>query len=851
MLVNLLSRFTHSRLKWGLGIGFLLVVQASLFSHRLFSEDLNPRDLKFFETKIRPVLVKNCYSCHSAKAGKTKGELALDTREGIRAGGESGHGVVPGDLQASLILDAIKYESFEMPPKKQLPLSVVRDFERWIKMGAPDPRIGKSIVKNKSSIDFEEGRKFWAFRKPQASPPPKVNDPDGWSQSDIDLFVLAKLNEAGLTPVGPASVEQLLRRDYLNLTGLPPTQKEIDDYLTDEDADRREKLIERLLKSKKYGEKWGRHWLDVARFAESNGRERNFLYPHAWRYRNYVIDSFNNDKSYQRFITEQLAGDLIQPLENQPPFEPKIATGFLAVGPKLLNERNKEVFSMDMVDEQIDVVSRSTMAITVSCARCHDHKFDPVSTEDYYALAGIFRSTETLFGRGGNGSRQATGLINVQVDPGDDGKTASLQKEKEIAKLAAELKRLRMSIQNQQKSLAKKQGQSDKKNQSQSRPTAADKKLIQRELAKQRKRQKVLQQQLNVLRNNGVGSGEVAMGVREGKCLDCNILIRGEITGKGEIVKRGFLTVMSQSNRFQVADKASSGRLELAKWIASKDNPLTARVAVNRIWRHLFGQGLVRTVDNFGETGERPSHPQLLDYLANRFVDNGWSFKELIREIMLSRAYQSAIAFDSDNFESDPGNRLLWRMNSRRLDAEILRDSILLAAGVLNGEAPVKSPVAKYKSSQGIGRGVTEETFNVEYPYRSVYLPVVRNAIPESLRVFDFAEPSILVGDRQVTTVATQALYMMNSKFVMKNSQLLASRIQKPGASEVDQIKRAYRAVLSRLPQQKEIRRAEEFIGSSRKKLLNQNKSEADANEIAFAAFCQALFASGEFRILN
>ncbi len=803
----------------------------------LIADELKANEKQFFEAKIRPVLVKQCYGCHSSKSGKTKGGLALDTRDGLRTGGDSGHGVVAGDLDSSLIISAMKYESFEMPPKRQLPPKVIQDFERWVKMGAPDPRNGTSIVQNKSSIDFEAGRQFWAFQKPKKHALPEVTN-SSWPKSDIDHFVLSKLESKNLDPVKPASEDELLRRDFINLIGLPPTEQQVNDYVSDPSPNKRERLIDQLLDSPQFGERWGRHWLDVARFAESNGRERNFLFPHAWRYRNYVIDSFNADKPYDRFITEQLAGDLIEPKPDQPNNEPKVGTGFLAVGPKQLNEGNREIFAMDLIDEQIDVVSRSTMALTVSCARCHDHKFDPVSTEDYYAMAGIFRSTETLFGRGGNGSRQATALMNIGDNPELD-KKAAKEHESKIADLAAKAKSLDKQVKAKQKQVNKNKSAPEKF------------KVLNAELAKIRRRQTVTRQQLKQLRQSGPDGGEVAMGVKDGKCVNCNVLIRGEVKGKGPIVERGFLTVLSEKSRAQVSDLSKSGRLELANWIASTENPLTARVAVNRIWLHLFGAGIVRTVDNFGESGERPTHPELLDFLANRLVDHGWSFKKTIREIMLSKTYQMSSHFNPKNYQVDPDNRLLWRMNSRRIDAEVMRDAMRLAAGDLNLERPEASIVAKYKETQGVGRGVTEATFDIEFPHRSVYLPVVRNAVPEPLRVFDFAEPSILVGDRQVTTVPTQALFMMNSRFVIESAKIFARRLEAPGKTMADQIRSAYTVVYSRQPSKDELARAMTFVEKTAQKLAEDNEETEEVNQIALAAFCQALFASSEFRFLN
>ncbi|MEE2826204.1 MAG: DUF1549 and DUF1553 domain-containing protein, partial [Planctomycetota bacterium] len=710
----------------------------------------------------------------------------------------------------------------------------------------------------KSSIDFEEGRDFWAFQKPQKVEPPKVQD-QRWNRSGIDRFVKTKLEESGLKPVAKADEERLLRRDYINLVGIPPTEPQVQAYLADRSPKKREKLIDRLLASPQFGERWGRHWLDVARFAESNGRERNFLFPHAWRYRNYVIDSFNQDKPFSRFVQEQIAGDQLAPMKNQDAVEAKVGTGFLAIGPKLLNERSKEVFAMDMVDEQIDVICRSTMAMTVACARCHDHKFDPISTDDYYALAGILRSTQTLFGRGGGGSRQATPLMSISDDPARE-KKVKQEHAQEIKKLTASLNEIKKQITNRNKAVAaannaaknKKTGNSkanEDKGQAKADRTKAKENA--KKLADLKRRQRLLQQKLNQLRQSGPEGVESAMGVSDGPCVDCNVLIRGEVTAKGKKIPRGFLTVLGEQERQEIVDREKSGRLEFANWLVSPDNPLTARVTVNRIWRHLFGEGIVRTVDNFGESGERPTHPELLDFLAVRLVENDWSFKKMIREIMLSETYQLGGDYERSNYAADPDNRLLWRMNSRRLDAEVLRDSILLSAGELDLTRPESSVVAKYKSTQGIGRGVTEDAFDIEMTQRSVYLPVVRNAVPEALRVFDFAEPSILIGDRMVTTVPTQALFMMNSRFVIEQSKKLAERLSRAGEARSEQIVAAYQSVITRTPSADELQRGSRFVESTRQKLIDKNTKEAEAEQLALAAFCQALYASGEFRILN
>lgn len=362
------------------------------------SQQLAAEQVAFFEKKIRPALVTHCYKCHSAEGDKFKGGLLLDTREGIRKGGETGPAVVPGDLKASLLIQAIRYQddNLKMPPKQKLPDDVIADLETWVRMEAPDPREG-AAKRVKTEIDIEKGRQFWAFQPPKKFAPPSVKD-TSWPRSAADRFLLAEMEAKGLKPVEEADRLTLLRRVYFDLIGLPPTPEEIDAFLKDETEQAFEKVVDKLLASKQFGERWGRHWLDVVRFAESSGKTANFAYPNAWRYRDYVIASFNADKPYDQFVREQLAGDLLPTRDDKQRAERFIATGFLAIGPKSHNERNPQQFNLDLVDEQIDATFVAFQGLTVACARCHDHKFDPIPTKDYYALAGIFRSTLTCYG---------------------------------------------------------------------------------------------------------------------------------------------------------------------------------------------------------------------------------------------------------------------------------------------------------------------------------------------------------------------------------------------------------------------------------------------------------------------
>lgn len=803
--------------------------QAANIQARAIPEKIDPKELEFFEKKIRPVLVSECYECHSTTK-KVKGGLALDSRDGIRKGGDSGHAVVPGNLKDSLLIAAIKQVDPDtaMPPKKpKLADSIIADFEQWIQMGAPDPREGDDL-KVKKYVDLEEGRKFWAFGKPVQPAIPAVKD-STWPRNDIDRFILAKLEEKELDPSPDAERVTLLRRIYFDLIGLPPSPAQLQAFLADQSPAAVEKVVDQLLASPQFGERWGRHWLDAARYGESTGMERNHLFPYAWRYRDYVIESFNEDKPYDRFIREQIAGDLLPGSDAIERLERTLATGFLAIGPKSLNERNREQFAMDIVDEQIDVTTRAVMAITVSCARCHDHKFDPFLSTDYYALAGIFRSTKVHYGTANTqGNRQPGNLLTLAAA---ESQSASGEK--------ADRKKLEQ-VQEKINKIYKAAKSGNKNRIADRRGLAAEyKKLIDEK--------KRLEQKLG---DSVATTGpSVAMGVSEGNPADTAIRIRGEADNRGPVVNRGFPQVFGFAQDLKV-DSKQSGRIQLADWLTHPDNPLTARVAVNRIWHNLMGRGIVETLDNFGTTGGRPTHPELLDYLAIRFSGaDDWSVKKIVREIVLSRTYQQASAPDDLANAVDPENKLLWRANVRRLDAESIRDAILAASGWLDLIPPHGSMVMQIGDGE-VGRRISTERFDVSDKHRSVYLPIVRGAVPGVLSVFDFAEPSLVVGAREVTTVPSQALFMMNNSFVIAQSEALAQRSMKESGDPDAQIRMAYQYALSRSPSDEELRNAAGYLSGARNQLAASGKAK-DPAAAAMTSFCQALIASAEFRYLD
>jgi hypothetical protein len=739
--------------------------------------------IDFFEKKVRPVLVQSCYPCHSLEAKKQRGGLALDSRDALRKGGDTGPAIIPGKPAESLLLKAVRYreDGLRMPPKGKLPDTVIADLEKWIALGAPDPHDKVVPTAGGKGIDVEEGRRFWCFQPPRRRPVPTVIEA-AWPRCDIDRFILARLEAKGLRPVADADRATLIRRAYFDLSGLPPSPEEIDAFVNDPAPDAFPRVVDRLLASPQFGERWGRHWLDVARFAESSGGGRSLLFPDAWRYRDYVIESFNTDRPYDRFILEQIAGDLLPYATPEERRRQLVATAFLVLGPTNYEEQYKDVLEMDVVDEQLDTIGRTFLGMTIGCARCHDHKFDPIPTRDYYALAGILKSTQTLIHD--NVSRWVE-----QPLPLTTGQEAAIRKHE--AAVAALKEKIRLA------------------------------------------KAKDLEAELKKLLENGPPRPS-AMGVKEAaQIADCEVRIRGNTHHKGDKVPRGFLQAASLGAA-PVLPAKESGRRQLGEWLSSGDNPLTARVMVNRVWHHLFGAGLVRTVDVFGTTGELPSHPELLDQLALDFRTD-WSVKRLIRKIMLSRTYQLASFSQSEALAVDPENRLLWRMNRRRLEAEAIRDAILTVSDRL--DRSIGGPTVK--------KGTTSEYgYQFDDTRRSVYTPVFRNRLLELFEAFDFADPNLVMGRRNASTVATQALYLMNSPFIMEQARQAArSALAVPGLDDAGRVERAYRTALGRLPTERERQSALRFIEAGGEK-LGQRLA-------AWERFYQALFACLDFRYVN
>jgi Protein of unknown function (DUF1553)/Protein of unknown function (DUF1549)/Planctomycete cytochrome C/EF hand len=780
---------------------------------------ITPEQQEFFEAKIRPVLATQCGKCHASTAEKLRGGLRLDSRETLRLGGDSGPAIVPGNPDLSLLIRAIRYrdDDLRMPPKAKLPDAVIADFEAWIKLGAPDPRTGPTGVATRSSIDLAKAREFWSFRPPKKSAPPAVERAD-WTRGDIDRFLLAALESRGLAPVDDADRRRLFRRVTFDLIGLPPTPEELDTFLGDDSSEAFGKVVDRLLASPQFGERWGRHWLDVARFAESSGKT-NFTYPQAWRYRDWAIASFNADKPFDQFVREQIAGDLLPADDDRTRADQIIATGFLALGSKAHDAENRGQFVLDVVDEQIEATTRAFLGLTVACARCHDHKIDPISQRDYYALSGIFRSTQTCSGTlaGVFPNFNASPLIELPPGAGVPPAVPALT----VAQRATMEDRLAALVR-ERDSIPPGEANRDRLRRANSMIATLRYRLL--------------------IDRPGASPRAFAMGVRErDEAVDSRLYVRGELDQPGEVVPRGLVPVVCAETSAPIA--AGSGRRELADWVASPENPLTARVIVNRVWLHLFGRGLVPTPDNFGAAGQRPTHPELLDTLAVDFMADGWSIKRLIRRIVLSRAYGLDSSHDPHNFDTDPDNALVWRMSKRRLDAEVLRDALLFVSGRLAPEPPVGSAVAR--TGEGLAFFLRVAGLDASDLHRSVYLPVVRDGVLESLSLFDFADPSLVTGERTTTTGPAQALYFMNSTLVSRQADALAERVRAFGGEDAQQVDRAYRLALARLPTAGERERALSFLRN-----FAARAGSTDPARAAWSAFCQALFASAEFRYL-
>lgn len=814
-------------------------------------EGATTEGIAYFEQHIRPLLAEHCYSCHSSRDKKREGGLLLDSRAGWATGGDQGPAVMPGDLDASLLIRAVRYNDpdLQMPPDRPLPREAVVRLEGWVKMGAPDPRDGFAQENERPGhpSDPIAGREHWAFR-PLGNPRPPAVGASTWPRSPIDAFILEKLETVHLQPAPDADRRSLLRRIHFQLVGLPPTREQVAAFLQDQRPDAYERVVDHLLNSPQFGERWGRHWLDLARYADSNGLDENFLFREAWRYRNWVIAALNADLPFDQFLTEQLAGDLLPFDSIEQRDRQRIAAGFLVVGPKVLLGNDPNQRRMDIADEQIDTVGRTVLAQTLGCARCHDHKFDPVPTTDYYALAGIFASTQVMQRRYMLGQqRQMERLVGLHGD-GDELNAAyekywrehpELKEREKKAKSALEI--LQRGDDNALKELAAKH---------------TDAVAVGATDTGQPKEQRIALQEELLTKVRAWLAAPPKIPPRA--MIPCDVeqpadeavRLAGQFNRLGNRVPRGFLRVISDVPA--AIPEGQSGRIELAHWLTDAEHgagQLAARVLVNRIWQHLIGRGIVRTVDNFGRTGEAPSHPELLDYLARKLIDSGWSIKDLVRQIVLSRTFAMSSGPNGASDAIDPANRWGWRAHRRRLEPEALRDAMLSAAGQLD-LVPRESTVS-YLGDQATAVGDNKNRRRTDFPCRSIYLPVIRNDLPELFDAFDFANPHASTGMRPQTMVATQGLFMLNDGSVMTAAEATARRLlaQQSSADEDDLVDAAFELMFSTAPSDDERAEVLSFVRQIKNRIPADAGKDVDLQ--AWTRACHALFASSRFQVLD
>ena len=813
------------------------------------AEEHSEEAVKYFETHVRPLLAERCYSCHSQKAKKREGGLRLDNRDAWLKGGDRGAAVVPGDSKASLLIQAVRYTDpdFQMPPTEKIPDEAIAILETWVNLGAPAPA-NEDASEFTHPSDPVAGKSHWAFQPLNMTNVPSVKN-ENWPRSDIDRFVLARLEKDQFVPVSDAATEELIRRTSFQLVGLPPSPAHLATYQHSPTPETLATLVDELLASPQFGQRWGRHWLDLARYADSNGLDENFLFREAWRYRNWVIDAVNADMPFNRFLLEQLAGDLLPFDSVEQRDRQRIAAGFLVVGPKVLLGVNVQKQRMDVADEQIETIGRTVLGQTLGCARCHDHKFDPVPTADYYALAGILTSTKVMEQRFMLGSQRVMERLVGLGENGDANNTAyeaywrdigGLKARAEKAKAVLELLRQKNEAAIAEKLAADGDGFSEGAKDSAS--------PIDQRIANQ---EGFLKELKDSIEKPPVIPPRAMIPAEADEISDEAVRLAGKFDVAGDKVPRGFLRVLCDESAPSIpADK--SGRAELAQWLTDSKSPagwLTARVQANRIWHHLIGRGLVRTVDNFGRTGETPSHPELLDYLALQLIKDGWSMKSLIRKIALSRTFALGSQFDAPNDARDPENVLLWRAHRRRLDPESLRDALLSAAGTLDLK-PVDSTVS-YLGDQATAVGGNPVRRRTDFNCRSVYLPVIRNDLPELFEVFDFANPHMATGARPKTTVPTQGLFMLNDAMVMTASEATARRViietaAQPAEARVD---RMFQLIVSGLPSDKERQALHSYLEQTASRLKASGDPEPDVKALTLA--CHAVFASSRFQFLD
>jgi hypothetical protein len=813
----------------------LLLVTSLTASVQAADDKLTPAERDYFENHVRPVLVERCLKCHGAS--KQEAGLRLDAAAEMWRGGDQGAVVVAGQPQQSPLIQAVRYDGdVQMPPDGKLDATQISALEHWVKMGAPWPD-NVSLAGNPGNVRSgpigDAERAFWSFQPIRDPAPPTVDD--RWIQNDIDRFLLVRLQSAGLIPAAPAARRTWIRRATFDLTGLPPSPEEIQAFLQDESPQAYDHVIDRLLASPRYGERWGRHWLDVVRYADTAGETADYPVPEAYRFRNWVIDAVNLDLPYDQFLREQLAGDILAERlwaagDRSDAIQRRCeqlvtATGFIAISRRF--GFDPENYHDLTIQDTLDTLGQAVLGLSLGCAHCHDHKYDPINTEDYYAWFGIFESTRYAY-PGSESSKRPREF--APLIPRAECETRQRQYDEELARVNERLKQLDDDAKRLETELAA------------SPASMTDEQKKQLEVVRQE------YQQLAARRNQLQKSGPypVAYGVIEGQPQNARVRIRGERQRFADEVPRRNLAILGGDPL--PADAGGSGRVQLADWLTRPDNPLTARVMVNRIWQHHFGQGLVTTANDFGVRGQPPSHPELLDWLASRFGDSGWSLKAMHRLMMSSAAYQMAAVPGPTNgrqFEADPENRLLRYFPRRRLSAEELRDALLLVSGTLDLSQGQQHPFP----------AVDQWGFTQHAPFyavyesnrRSVYLMQQRLKRHPFLALFDGADPNASTGRRTMTTVPTQALFLMNDALIHQQSQALAAKLLSGPSSPDEPIAAAYEALLGRLPSESEFTEETRFLEAYSEQLRNVDVPEAERPAAALAALLRTLYLRNEF----
>ena len=770
--------------------------------------------LNFFESRIRPLLVDNCYSCHSKDADEVDGDLLLDSRAGIIKGGATDKVILPGDPDNSLLMKAIGYRDAElkMPPDQKLGDDQIADIAEWIRMGAPDPRTEDTIavVKARSEIDWEKARDFWSLRPLTNTLPPSVKNAP-WPSNPIDQFVLAKLEANELNPASDADKRTLLRRATYDLIGMPPTAKEIEEFFSDDSPNAFAHVVNRLLESKQYGERWGRYWLDVVRYADTAGDNSDFPIPQGYLYRNWVIDAFNRDLPYDQFVREQLAGDLLEGDTESEKRSRIIATGYIANSRRFGSRVDDYPWHLT-IEDTLDNLGRTFLATTLNCARCHNHKFDPVTTEDYYALYGIFQSTRFPW-------------PGIELE----------QRQRDLVSLATmeEIQRIQNEREPQQRKL-----DDIVKKLKKERDTAREdaKKELEKEVEKAEGEAKRFATQPLPY--------ETFYGVADAATIEnAAVQLKGDPAKLGDVVPRRFLKVLHGKSLLE--SDQTSGRAQLAEWIVDRNNPLTARVMVNRIWMYHFGKALATTPNDFGRHGQAPTHPELLDWLAKHFMDSGWSVKEMHRAIMLSHTYRMSSQQSPRGMELDPANSLLSAYPRHRLDAEAIRDSMLMLSGNLDptpGEEHPFPPQSEWKFTQ-------HNPFKASYynNRRSVYLMTQRIQRHQYLALFDGADPSTSTPVRLTSTTPLQALYLLNDKFVHEQAVGIANRLLKESNDDESRLQSVWTQMYGRLPDQDELAIAHRFLSEARSKFASSDSNEQKGVIESWESLVRSLLRTNEF----